>query len=383
MRTAGSASTLGRPAARRTAASRDRSPESASVLARHPICERAGVEEFRHELNALYYPARVEPLGPAYGDAGLLRGVRTEHLTVGLMRFGQPTLVDPGRTGAGYHVNVTLAGRIASATDDAETVSTAGEATVFAPHRTHRLTHCAEGAAQLGIRIDRDLVDAELEALLGRPVRAPLEFALEFDLTSPAGRAWRASLELLLAELDNPDGLIGQPVVRAYHERLLATGLLYAQRHNYTDALQGGGAPATPRSVRRVIDLVQSDPQEPYTVGDLARVAGVSARRLQEAFREHLGTTPMEYLRSVRLDRVHEDLRAGTAGVTETAYRWGFTHLSRFASAYRERFGVLPSATVCRPAGIAGPPITSRGPASRASTTGSDASRSRPRLGGR
>jgi AraC-like DNA-binding protein len=262
-----------------------------------------------------------------------------------VMRFGQPTLVDPGRTGAGYHVNVTLAGRIASATDDAETVSTAGEATVFAPHRIHRLTHCAEGAAQLGIRVDRDLVDAELEALLGHPVRAPLEFDLEFDLTSPAGRAWRASLDLLLSELDNPDGLIGRPAVRAYHERLLATGLLFAQRHSYTEALQGGGVPATPRSVRRVIDLVQGDPQEPYTVGDLARVAGVSARRLQEAFREHLGSTPMEYLRSVRLDRVHSELRAGTAGVTEAAHRWGFTHLGRFAGAYRERFGVLPSET--------------------------------------
>lgn len=345
MRTAGSATTLGGRAAGGTAASRGQWPDSAAVLERHVICEHAGLEEFRHELNSLYYPARVEPLGPARAGDGLLRGVRTEHLTVGVMRFGQPTLVDPGRTGAGYHVNVTLAGRIASATDREETVSAAGDATVFAPHRTHRLTHCTEGAAQLGIRVDRDLVDAELEALLGRPVRAPLEFALEFDLTSAAGRAWRAALELLLSELDNPGGLIGRAAVRSYHERLLATGLLFAQPHSYTEALQGGGAPATPRSVRRVIDVVQGAPQEPYTIGDLARVAGVSARRLQEAFREHLGTTPMGYVRSVRLDRVHEELRAGASGVTETAYRWGFTHLGRFATAYRERFGVLPSET--------------------------------------
>lgn len=351
MRTAGSETTLGGGAGGGTAASRDRLPESAAVLAQHAICEHAGFDEFRHELNALYYPARVEPLGSAGAGGGLLRGVRTEHLTVGVMRFGRPTLVDPGRTGAGYHVNVTLAGRIASSTDDEETVSTAGDATVFAPHRTHRLTHCADGAAQLGIRIDRRLVDAELEALLGRPVRAPVEFALEFDLASPAGRAWRASLDLLLAELDNPDGLIGRAAVRSYHERLLATGLLFAQRHSYTEALRAGGAPATPRSVRRVIDVLHSEPQEPYTVGDLARVAGVSARRLQEAFREHLGTTPTGYLRSVRLDRVHAELRAGTAGVTECAYRWGFTHLGRFASAYRDRFGELPSETARTAAG--------------------------------
>jgi transcriptional regulator GlxA family with amidase domain len=104
-----------------------------------------------------------------------------------------------------------------------------------------------------------------------------------------------------------------------------------------------------------VVDLVQGEPQEPYTVGDLARVAGVSARRLQEAFREHLGTTPMEYLRSVRLDRVHAELRSGAGGVTETAHRWGFTHLGRFAAAYRERFGVLPSETADLPGRHPGP----------------------------
>src|SRR5690606_7936493 len=207
------------------------------------------------------------------------------------------------------------------------------------------LERCPAGAVQLGIQVDRRLVDAELEALLGRPVRAPVEFALGFDLASPGGRAWRAALDLLLAELDRPDGLIASAAVRSHHERTLATGLLLAQRHSYTEALRGGGAPATPRSVRRVVDLVQGRPQDPHTLGDLARAAGVSARRLQEAFREHVGATPMEYLRSVRLDRVREELRRGDVAVTECAHRFGFTHLGRFAAAYRERFGELPSQT--------------------------------------
>ena len=32
--------------------------------------------------------------------------------------------------------------------------------------------------------------------------------------------------------------------------------------------------------------------------------------------------------------------------VSEVAYRWGFTHLGRFAGAYRERFGETPSQTL-------------------------------------
>jgi AraC-like DNA-binding protein len=32
--------------------------------------------------------------------------------------------------------------------------------------------------------------------------------------------------------------------------------------------------------------------------------------------------------------------------VSEVAFRWGFTHLGRFAGAYKERFGVPPSQTL-------------------------------------
>ena len=84
---------------------------------------------------------------------------------------------------------------------------------------------------------------------------------------------------------------------------------------------------------------------------DLAEIAGVSVRRLQQAFREHLGTTPFAHLHDLRLDRIHDDLVHGRGGtVTEVALSWGITHLGRFAAAYRERFGELPSQTLARAA---------------------------------
>jgi transcriptional regulator GlxA family with amidase domain len=50
---------------------------------------------------------------------------------------------------------------------------------------------------------------------------------------------------------------------------------------------------------------------------------------------------PMAYLREIRLKRVHAELSAAVPGltsVTEVATRWGFVHLSRFASVYRAKF---------------------------------------------
>ncbi len=45
-------------------------------------------------------------------------------------------------------------------------------------------------------------------------------------------------------------------------------------------------------------------------LSDIAAAVGVTPRSVQYTFRRHLGTTPLEYLRRVRLDRAHRDLQA-------------------------------------------------------------------------
>jgi AraC-like DNA-binding protein len=60
----------------------------------------------------------------------------------------------------------------------------------------------------------------------------------------------------------------------------------------------------------------------------------------------------MSYVRRHRLERVREELLsldpAAGVTVTDVALRHGFAHTGRFAAAYRERFGELPSATMRR-----------------------------------
>jgi len=86
-------------------------------------------------------------------------------------------------------------------------------------------------------------------------------------------------------------------------------------------------------------------PDRPHTSASLAALAGVSVRTLQDGFRQHVGVPPMVYLRRLRLTRAHDDLRTGRAAtVAEAAQKWGFSHLGRFAAAYRAKYGALPSA---------------------------------------
>jgi transcriptional regulator GlxA family with amidase domain len=126
-------------------------------------------------------------------------------------------------------------------------------------------------------------------------------------------------------------------------------GLLLATDHPYRDALTRPGIAYRPSPTRRAIDAIQAHPEHPFTVTTLARTAGVSVRTLQAGFRRYVGSTPMAYLRHVRLARAHDDLWAADPGqttVADVAYRWGFLHLGRFAAAYRTRYHTTPSQTL-------------------------------------
>jgi AraC family transcriptional regulator, ethanolamine operon transcriptional activator len=87
------------------------------------------------------------------------------------------------------------------------------------------------------------------------------------------------------------------------------------------------------------------------TLPELCAVAGVSERRLRDAFYECCGASPTVHLRVLALRAVRRALvddPTARDAVTRAASDFGFWHLSRFASHYRSLFGESPSATVAR-----------------------------------
>lgn len=320
---------------------------SEATLRAYELCRASQFDAFRDSLNSVFYPARVEPrTGSGQLDDSLLTAVPLTHLTLGFVRFGTDTHVDPGALGS-YHVNVALTGVVESHCGAQQVTARPGTAAVFTPREHTRLPHWAPDAGQLCIKIDRRSLESELEALLGHPVDSWVRFDLGFDLTAPTGNSWTAALQLLLHELDTHNSLTHRsPAHRELLERLVITTLLRAQPHDHTDELFAPAPCARTRTVKRVIDALEAAPERPWTLTDMAALAEVSARRLQQGFSEQLGMSPTAYLRVLRLERVHADLQHGAPTVGDAAYRWGFTHLGRFADAYRRRFGQPPSETL-------------------------------------
>ena len=187
--------------------------------------------------------------------------------------------------------------------------------------------------------------------MLDRPLVEPLVFAEAMDVGTDTGRSWLDLVRLIERRAGYAHGLLDHPLAAAHVAQALAAGLLLAQPHNYTDALSGPRRPAAPQAVRQAVDLIHAHPERPWTTASLARSAAVSVRSLQEGFARSYGVPPSVYLRSVRLDRAHAELQAAaphTTTVGRVAGRWGFLYLSRFAAAYRTKFGENPSVTLRR-----------------------------------
>jgi len=89
---------------------------------------------------------------------------------------------------------------------------------------------------------------------------------------------------------------------------------------------------------------------ENVTLGDLAKVCGVSLRSLFNAFEAVTGLSPMAYLRAQRLSRVHDVLSNAPRGtrIIDVAADWGFWHMGHFAATYVAMFGETPSQTLKR-----------------------------------
>lgn len=126
----------------------------------------------------------------------------------------------------------------------------------------------------------------------------------------------------------------------------LQVGNLIARQHRLRDGLNRERAPiAMPTTfearVREVIEQHLSDPQ--FSVEVLAEEVALSRQQLYRRLRDETGTTPVAYIRKIRLDRSAVLLRERRGNVSEVAYAVGFNSLSYFSSCFHQHFGKPPT----------------------------------------
>jgi AraC-like DNA-binding protein len=312
-------------------------------------CVGIDLDEARQLARSYYYPMTINPVRRVSRVTSHFHIRQVGSITLGDVVYDDDVRVSAGDLVTGYQVNVAGPGPLTSVHRRIAVTGDPGRAIVYQPSGSSCLEVLRAGCRVFTAKIDRTALENYLQMALDRQIDGPVDLAPSMDVSSGAGRSWIRLARQIAVDAADPDGLAHQPMMAERLSESLIVGLLVATDHPYREELLRPARHWQPRPVKRAIDAMAADPAHSFNVRELASAADVSVRALQAAFHRHTGVTPMAYLRDLRLAGAHDDLcRADPARetVAGVAHRWGFTHLSRFAAGYRQRYGVPPSVTL-------------------------------------
>lgn len=200
----------------------------------------------------------------------------------------------------------------------------------------------------LNIRINRTTLENHLSNLLGHDIYTPLIFDLQMPSKSPAGVALMQTLEHLFMQARTVPEMFKSDRIVEQYKSLLMEILISMFPHSYTELLRNGGNNPIPWHVRQAKDYIEANLSENISLATLAEFVKVSARTLQNGFRQFEGVSPAEYIRGRRLQRLHQALQAADPSqrITDIMLEQGISSFGRYAHYYEERYNCLPSETL-------------------------------------
>jgi AraC-like DNA-binding protein len=278
--------------------------------------------------------------GPLGYEIALLTG---EVASMGWARTALPTTIRGVRSNVVLHLGMPAGSRYRAGRRE----HVAGPSDAVFVASGWEFTRQSQTGATFGIEVDAEsLIDEVAARAAGKP--GEFLFATRRLEMSDADRARLLGAVANFVQATAPGALI--PLTRHCETRLIATvaGLLLEQSAVIRTR------PATSALIADLEDWIEAHLQEPITLGRLCAVAGVGGRALAKIFDSRRGMSPMRYVTERRLAAVHARLlKAGAKDeVTAIAIGLGFTHLGRFAIAYRNVFGESPSQTLRRGRGV-------------------------------
>jgi transcriptional regulator GlxA family with amidase domain len=107
-------------------------------------------------------------------------------------------------------------------------------------------------------------------------------------------------------------------------------------------ATSGWGRALHAAPVRRAVELLHAEPAHAWTLDELARRAGLSRTALAQKFREAMDDTPLNYLRTLRMQTAMRLLSTTSAGLEQVATEVGYTDAFSFSKVFKKVVGLPP-----------------------------------------
>lgn len=105
-----------------------------------------------------------------------------------------------------------------------------------------------------------------------------------------------------------------------------------------------GDGKLAPTALKRVLDRIEDELDQPLTLDQLAGEACLSAFHFARSFKRSTGMAPHRYVLARRIEHAKQQLMTTDRTVEEIATTLGFENLHHFRRQFRTQLGVLPGA---------------------------------------
>jgi len=98
------------------------------------------------------------------------------------------------------------------------------------------------------------------------------------------------------------------------------------------------------KSLAKIAKIIEENISDPdLNVNQLCEKSGIPNKQLYRLIKKYIGTAPLDYIRSVRLQKAAVLLSQHRFTVSEISYMVGFKSPSYFAKCFQNQFGIKPS----------------------------------------
>lgn len=260
-------------------------------------------------------------------------------------RFGtRAGIIEPGVPA--HCFCLVRSGHVVLSTQDAGRVAEAGRGEgLIRSGEAGTWAVTSDGTMRTNVWIGADRFNSALQALLGERLRAPLIFAPTLNFASASHAGLRRLMLHAIDEMPRPGGLASNALALAAFIDLFVHTAVRTLPNSYAERLDWQKDGAVPATVYQALEYFRAHAEEAVRMEDVAVAAGCSVRALQRGFRHFCDTTPHAALERVRLELARAALVRDEADAAAVARRYGFTNMTRFATAYARLFGKIPPGT--------------------------------------
>lgn len=202
------------------------------------------------------------------------------------------------------------------------------------------------GTATDMVIIEADFLHQQMACLQGFPCLRRIRFQPVVDGTYGA-TTWSIISSLVQAiKVCVDQGVASKsPLALSHLKQALIFVILERLPHNY----QYSGDPIEtcilPSHISKAVEYINANARRDIMLSDIAGYACTSIRNLQMGFKRFKNTTPLKYLRSVRLSLAHASLCDASQTMTwqQVAFDLGFADLAAFSRYYKGTYGYSPA----------------------------------------